>query len=151
MGCELGLKTENLLEIDGNVVKANGGVVDDGFALGVGDKDTAGVGFYGPDGGDSGLDEAFGFFEEGLDVLGGGNDFDCQEGQGGDAGDVAGEVGGEGVDRVNADVGGEAVVEVEGEFGEGFDVGEGEELAQDAGAKVAVIEGGHVDGGGWGG
>lgn len=83
--------------------------------MGVGDKDAAGVGFYGPDGGDSGLDEAFGFFEEGLDVLGGGNDFDREAGELGNAGDVAGEVGGEGVDRVNADVG--------GEFSEGFDGG----------------------------
>jgi len=59
--------------------------------------------------------EAIDGFEEGLDVLGGGNDFDREEGKLGNAGDVAGEVGGEGVDRVNADVG--------GEFSEGFDGG----------------------------
>lgn len=62
LGYRLGFRTENLLKIDGNVVKANGGVIDDGFTLGVGDEDAAGVGFHSPDGGNSSLDEAFGFF-----------------------------------------------------------------------------------------
>lgn len=82
--------------------------------------------------------------------MGGGNDFDREDGELGHAGDVAGEVGGEGVDGVDANIGGESVVEVEGEFGEGFDVVEAEELAQDAGANVAMVEGGRVDLGGWG-